>query len=94
MRYPRPLSKHKEIEDKKSQQCPQEKLPPPPQKKKEHTFRSALGSMRLHGNVRVQVVQCTICLFTAIPSTLVHTLDFLIPTTGSLVLLRTGNRNE
>jgi hypothetical protein len=43
--------------------------------------------MALHGNVGVEVIQCTIRLLTSIPTTLVHTLDFFISATGALVLL-------
>lgn len=50
--------------------------------------------MGLHCDVRVQVVQGTIGLLTAIPATLVHALNLFVSSAGSLVLLGTGNRNE
>lgn len=50
--------------------------------------------MRLHGDVRIQMVECTISLLAAIPSTLVHALDFLEAPTWSLVLRGTGDRNK
>ena len=50
--------------------------------------------MRLHGDMGVEVVQCAISLLTAIPSTLIHTLDFFVSSTRALVLLGTGNGNE
>lgn len=51
-------------------------------------FRGALGAVRLHGYVRIQMVQRAISFFAALPPTLVHPLDFLVATTGPLVLLR------
>lgn len=60
----------------------------------EHTFGCSLIAMRLHGDMRIKMVQCTICLFTTIPSTFVHTLNFFVTTTRTLVLLSTGNGNE
>jgi len=45
--------------------------------------------MRLHSNMGIQVVQRAICLFTAIPSALIHALNLLISTTWTLVLLCT-----
>lgn len=50
--------------------------------------------MGLHGNVRVQVVECTVGLLTAVPAALVHALDLFIPTPGALMLLRSRNRNK
>ena len=50
--------------------------------------------MRLHGDVRVQVVEGTICLLAAVPAALVHALNLLIATTGPLVLLCTRDGNE
>ena len=60
----------------------------------QHTFWSSLGTMRLHRHVCVQMVQCTISLFTPIPSTFVHTLNFFVTATWTLMLLGTGNRDE
>lgn len=59
-----------------------------------HTFRRTLLAVRLHGDMGVQVVQSTICLFATIPSTLVHTLDLFVSTARTLMLLSTGNRDE
>jgi hypothetical protein len=50
--------------------------------------------MRLHCDVRVQVIERAICLLTTLPATLVHSLNLFISTTGTLVLLGTGNRNK
>jgi hypothetical protein len=50
--------------------------------------------MRLHGDMRVQVIERAICLLTTLPTTLVHSFDFFISTAGALVLLGTGNGNE
>ena len=58
------------------------------------TLRCSLLAMRLHGDVSIQMVQCTVGLFTAVPSTLVHALDLFISTSRSLVLLRAWNRYE
>lgn len=57
-------------------------------------FRSALLAMRLHGDVSVEMVQGTIGLFTAIPTTLVHALDLFISSTRTLVLLGAWDRDE
>lgn len=61
---------------------------------REHTFRCTLEPVRLHGDMSIEMVQCAVCLFASIPTTLVHTLDFLVSSSRSLVLLRTGNGNE
>ena len=50
--------------------------------------------MRLHGNVGIEVVKSTVCLFAAIPSALVHPLNLLVASAGSLMLLCAGNRNK
>lgn len=42
----------------------------------------------------VEMVQCAVSLLAAIPTTLVHALNLLISSTGSLMLLGTGDRNE
>lgn len=54
-------------------------------------FGGAFCAMRLHSNMGIQVVQRAICLFTAIPSALIHALNLLISTTWTLVLLCTWN---
>ena len=59
-----------------------------------HTFGSALLAMGLHCYVRIKVIQCTISLFTPLPTAFVHSLYFLITTTGPFVLLSTGDRNK
>lgn len=50
--------------------------------------------MRLHSDVRVQMVESSVGLFTAVPAALVHALNFFIATSGPLVLLRAWNGNE
>lgn len=50
--------------------------------------------MRLHCDVRVQMVKCAIGLFASVPTTFVHALNFFISSTRSFVLLRTRNGNE
>lgn len=59
-----------------------------------HTFWSALRAVRLHGDMRIEMVQRAICLLTPLPSTLVHALNLFIATARPLVLLRTGDRDE
>ncbi len=44
--------------------------------------------------MRIKVVQCPICLLAALPSALVHTLNFLIAAARALVLLSTGDGDE
>lgn len=51
-------------------------------------------TVRLHSYVRIEMVQGTISLLTAIPTALVHTLDFFVASTRTFVLLGTRNRNE
>jgi hypothetical protein len=60
----------------------------------QHTFRSPLLTVRLHGDMGVEVVQCAISLLTAIPSTLVHALNFFVTSARALVLLGAGNGNK
>jgi len=50
--------------------------------------------MGLHGDMSIEVVQRAVSLLAAIPTTLVHALNFLVTSTGSLVLLGTRDRNE
>lgn len=57
-------------------------------------FGCSLLTMRLHCDVRVQVVESTVGLLAPIPATLVHALDLLVASAWSLVLLRTWNRYE
>jgi hypothetical protein len=54
-------------------------------------FRCSLRTVRLHCDVRVQVVQSTVGLFASVPAALVHALNLLIAAARSLVLLRTWN---
>lgn len=50
--------------------------------------------MALHRDVRVEMIESTIGFFAALPSAFVHSLNLFIATSGSLDLLRTGNRDE
>lgn len=50
--------------------------------------------MRLHCDVRIEMVQGAICLFAAVPAALVHPFDLFISSAGSLVLLGTWNWDE
>lgn len=45
--------------------------------------------MRLHRNMRVQMVQCTVCLLASLPSTLVHAFNLFVAATRAFVLLST-----
>ena len=51
-------------------------------------------TVRLHGDVGIEMIQCAIGLLTAIPPTFVHALDFFVSSTGALMLLGARNRNE
>ena len=55
--------------------------------KGKHTFRCTLLTVRLHSNVRIEMVQRAISLLTAVPSTLIHALDFFVASSRTLVLL-------
>lgn len=61
---------------------------------KSRTFRCSLRAMRLHRDVRVEMIQCTIGLFTSIPATFVHSFNFLVSSARALVLLSTGDGNK
>jgi hypothetical protein len=50
--------------------------------------------VRLHRDVRIQMIECAVRLFAAVPATLVHALNLFVATTWSLVLLGTWDRNE
>ena len=50
--------------------------------------------MRLHRDMSIQMVQSAIRLLAAIPSALVHALNFFIPPAWSLVLLRAWDWDE
>jgi len=58
------------------------------------TFGRALGAVRLHGYVGVQVVQRSVRLFATVPAALVHALDFFIASARSLVLLCARDRDK
>lgn len=58
------------------------------------TFRYALLTMRLHGNMRVQMVQSAVSFLAPVPAAFVHALDLLVASARSLVLLGPGNRHE
>ena len=58
------------------------------------TFWSSLVAMRLHCHVCVEMVQCSVCLFATIPATFVHSLNLLVSSSRSFVLLRTGDWHE
>ena len=58
------------------------------------TFWSPFLPVRLHGHVRVQVVERSVSLLASLMPAFVHALDFFVATTGAFVLLRSRNRNE
>jgi hypothetical protein len=58
------------------------------------TFGSSLLSMRLHCDMRIEMVKGAIRLLASVPTTLVHALNLFVSPTGSLVLLRARNWNE
>lgn len=58
------------------------------------TFRRPLLPVRLHRDVRIQMVERPVRLLAALPSAFVHSLDFFVAATGALVLLSAGDRDE
>ncbi len=50
--------------------------------------------MRLHGDVRIEMIQGTIRLLTTLPTALVHALNLFETTSRALCLLRAGNGDE
>lgn len=58
------------------------------------TLRNTLLAVRLHGDMRIEVIESTIGLLATVPAALVHSLNFLVAPTGALVLLRARNGNE
>ena len=58
------------------------------------TFRSSLQTVRLHSDVRIEMVQSAVRLLAALKAALVHALDFFVPAAGALVLLRPGDGYE
>ena len=50
--------------------------------------------MRLHCDVRIQVIQGSVGLLATLPPAFVHALDFFVATTRTLVLLRTRDRDK
>lgn len=58
------------------------------------TFWSSLSTVRLHCDVRIQVIEGSVSLFTPVPAALVHAFDFFVASTRSLVLLCTGDGDK
>jgi hypothetical protein len=58
------------------------------------TFWCTLLTMRLHCDMSIQMIKRAISLLAAIPSTLVHTFDLFIASSGAFMLLSAGNRNK
>lgn len=58
------------------------------------TFRSALLAVRLHGDVSVEMIQGAVGFLATMPVAFIHALDLFVASSGALVLLSTGNRNE
>ena len=50
--------------------------------------------MALHGDMGIQMVQCSVSLLASIISTLVHALNLFVAAARALMLLGTGNGNE
>jgi hypothetical protein len=50
--------------------------------------------MRLHRDVRIQVIERAIGFLTPLPATLIHPLDLFKPSSRSLLLMCAGNGNE
>ena len=51
-------------------------------------------TVRLHRDMRVQMIKRAVCLLATVPSTFVHSLNFFVAATWALVLLSTRNRDE
>lgn len=60
----------------------------------ELTFGSTFLTVRLHRHMCIQVVQGTVRLFAPLMATLVHALDFFVPTSRTLVLLSAGDGDK
>lgn len=60
----------------------------------QRTFGSSLLSMRLHGDVGIEMVQSAVGLFATVPATLVHALNLLVSSSRTLMLLRSGDGHE
>ena len=58
------------------------------------TFRSALRTVRLHRDMRIEMVERAVGFLATVVSALVHALDLFVPPARSLVLLSTRDRNE
>ena len=58
------------------------------------TFWSPFLPMRLHSDMRIQVIEGTISFLATLMPTFVHAFDFLVAAAGTLVLLCAGDRNE
>ena len=58
------------------------------------TFGGPLLTVSLHRHMGIQVIQRSVSLLTSIPTALIHALNFLIPSSRSLVLLGARNRDE
>lgn len=58
------------------------------------TFWCTLLAVRLHRHMRVQMIQCTVCLLASLPPTFVHAFNFFVAATRALVLLSTGDWNK
>jgi hypothetical protein len=50
--------------------------------------------MRLHRHMRIEMIQRAIRLLAPLPPAFVHALDFFIPATRTLVLLRSGDGHK
>lgn len=66
----------------------------PQTRKNRRTFRSPFLTVRLHSDVRIKMIQRSICFLASLPPTFVHALNLFIATTWTLVLLRAWNRDE
>ena len=50
--------------------------------------------MRLHGHMRIQMVEGAVSFLASLMPAFVHALDLFVATAGAFVLLRSGNRHE
>jgi len=58
------------------------------------TFWGSLLTVRLHCDMRIEMVQGAVGFFASVPATLVHALNLLVTPARSLVLLRAGNGDK
>jgi len=59
-----------------------------------NTFWCSFLAMRLHRDVRIQMIERSVGLLTSLPATLIHPLDLFEPSSRSLLLMCAWDRNK